>query len=55
MILCALERQDTGLAREVFSQMAAEAKAAPMTQYLMFKVALRSGEKDFGEQQGRPN
>ncbi|KAI9792395.1 MAG: hypothetical protein M1816_002279 [Peltula sp. TS41687] len=47
LILCALERQDTGLAREVFNQMSAEAKLAPMTQYLMFKVALRSGEKEF--------
>ena len=47
-MLCALARQDTGLAREVYNQMSPDAQRAPMTQYLMFKVALRSGERDFG-------
>lgn len=50
MILCALERHDTAAAREIFGQMSADAKVAPVTQYLMFKVALRSGERDFGKQ-----
>jgi hypothetical protein len=48
MIQCALQRQDTGAAREVFNKMSDTGKSAPMTRYLMFKVALRSGDAEFG-------
>ncbi len=47
-MLCALASQDPGSAREIFSQMSSDAKTAPLTQYLMFKVALRSGDQEAG-------
>ena len=48
MIQCALERQDNGTAREIFNKMSVIGKAAPLTRFLMFKVALRSGDAEFG-------
>jgi hypothetical protein len=48
MIQCALERQDDRTARELFNKMSDVGKAAPLTRFLMFKVALRSGDTEFG-------
>ncbi len=48
IILCALGRQDPACAREVYNQMPDAARATPMTKYLMFKVALRDGDTDYG-------
>src|SRR4051794_20406816 len=48
MVQCALQRPDIGAAREVFNKMSDGGKEAPMTRYLMFKVALRSGDAEFG-------
>lgn len=53
-MLCALAGQDPGSAREAFSQMSSDAKAAPLTQYLLFKVALRSGDQEAGEHANAP-
>ncbi|KAJ9649388.1 sporulation-specific protein 22 [Coniosporium tulheliwenetii] len=47
IILCALARQDLPTAREAFFQMSDAGKAAPMTRYLMYKVAMREGDTDF--------
>ncbi|KAK3064561.1 hypothetical protein LTS18_006048 [Coniosporium uncinatum] len=41
-ILCALGRQDYTVARKHYFKMSETAKAAPITRYLMYKVALRS-------------
>jgi hypothetical protein len=49
MILCALNRHDLAAAREMFHRMPASSKTAPLTQYLMFKVSLRSGDREQGE------
>ncbi|KAL2351922.1 meiosis protein SPO22/ZIP4 like-domain-containing protein [Cryomyces antarcticus] len=46
IILCALGRQDVASAREAFYQMPESGKAAPLTRYLMYKVALRDGDPD---------
>jgi len=42
LILCALANQDYTVAREHYFKMSDTAKAAPITRYLMYKVALRS-------------
>lgn len=47
-MLCALGRQETSSAREVYFQMSDMGRAAPLTKYLMYKVALRSGDTDSG-------
>ncbi|KAI9770778.1 MAG: hypothetical protein M1840_003028 [Geoglossum simile] len=47
MIQCALETQDNGKARELFNKMSDIGKAAPLTRFLMFKVALRTGDAEF--------
>ncbi|KAF2096421.1 SPO22-domain-containing protein [Rhizodiscina lignyota] len=46
-ILCSLSRQEFNRAREIYFQMPESSKAAPMTRYLMYKVALRSGDAEF--------
>ena|SRR5579862_942084 len=51
MIQCALETQDNGKARELFNKMSDVGKAAPLTRFLMFKVALRTGDAEFGVSQ----
>ncbi|KAF2839609.1 SPO22-domain-containing protein [Patellaria atrata CBS 101060] len=45
-ILCALARQDFGAAREAFFQMSDSGKDAPLTRYLMYKVAIKGGDTD---------
>ncbi|OLN95249.1 Regulator of drug sensitivity 2 [Colletotrichum chlorophyti] len=46
LILCALGRNDTERARQVFSNMAEAAQNEPITRYLMYKVALRSSDRE---------
>jgi tetratricopeptide (TPR) repeat protein len=45
-ILCALARQDFVSAREAYFQMPESGRAAAQTQFLMYRVALRSGDVD---------
>lgn len=47
MIQCSLNRNDLAGARQVFFQMTDTGKSAPLTRYLMYKVAIREGDKDF--------
>ncbi|KAI9880695.1 MAG: hypothetical protein M1830_001328 [Pleopsidium flavum] len=49
LILCALGRQDLTSARELYLQMSEASRTAPMTQYLMYKVAVRSDDEPFGK------
>ena len=49
IIQFALSRQDYGAARNAHSQMTQSGKDEPVTRYLMYKVALRSGDTDFGK------
>lgn len=44
MISSALARNDIAAAREAYFRLSETAKAAPITRYLMYKVALRSGD-----------
>ncbi|GKT56458.1 transcriptional regulator [Colletotrichum tofieldiae] len=46
LILCALGRNDTERARQVFHNMSETAQNEPMTRYLMYKVALRSADRE---------
>jgi tetratricopeptide (TPR) repeat protein len=50
LLLCALARQDTVSAREVFSTMSEAAKNDPMTRFLMFKIAIRSRETELASE-----
>lgn len=49
LILCALGRRDLTSARELCLQMSEASRTAPMTKYLMYKVAVRSGDEDLGK------
>ncbi|KAI9820657.1 MAG: hypothetical protein M1827_005026 [Pycnora praestabilis] len=44
LILCALCKQDFTAALDVFNQMSEVGKTAPLTNYLMYKVAVRIGD-----------
>ncbi|WQF82317.1 Putative meiosis specific protein Spo22/ZIP4/TEX11 [Colletotrichum destructivum] len=46
LILCALGGNDTGRARQAFHNMSEAAQNEPMTRYLMYKVALRSADRE---------
>ncbi|OHE93556.1 hypothetical protein CORC01_11153 [Colletotrichum orchidophilum] len=46
LILCALGRNDTERARQVFHSMTEAAQNEPMTRYLMYKAALRSADRE---------
>lgn len=48
-ISCALGMLDLVSARETFYRMSETARAAPITSYLMYKVALQSGDAEFGQ------
>ena len=48
LLLCALRRHDLSSARELYSQMSEAGKGAPMTKYLIYKLALRSEDEDLG-------
>lgn len=47
-ILCALGLSDLGKAREIYYRMTNSNKQDPSTQYLVYKVALRSRDLDLG-------
>ncbi|KAF2143242.1 uncharacterized protein K452DRAFT_167927 [Aplosporella prunicola CBS 121167] len=49
-ILCALARHDYVTARKVYFDMSDAGKAAPMTRYLMYKVALRQDDPDLASE-----
>ena len=49
LLLCALRRHDLSSARELYSHMSDGSKSAPMTKYLMYKLALRSEDEDLGK------
>ncbi|KAI8218718.1 hypothetical protein K4K54_010127 [Colletotrichum sp. SAR 10_86] len=46
LILCALNRNNTEGARQIFHEMPGSARNETMTRYLMYKVALQSGDHD---------
>jgi hypothetical protein len=46
LLLCALARKDISSAREIFGSMSTVAQNEPMTRFLMYKIALRSGEHE---------
>jgi hypothetical protein len=46
LLLCALQKNDVENAKEVFRSMAEHTKSQPMTMYLAYKLALRSGDRD---------
>jgi len=48
MILCALGMSDAAKAREIYSHMSAANKSDPSTQYLIYKIALRSRDIELG-------
>ncbi|KAJ3950129.1 sporulation-specific protein 22 [Colletotrichum fioriniae] len=50
LILCALGRNDTERARQVFHGMSEAAQNEPMTRYLMYKAALRSSDQELAAQ-----
>ncbi|EXF81759.1 hypothetical protein CFIO01_04807 [Colletotrichum fioriniae PJ7] len=50
LILCALGRNDTERARQVFHGMSEVAQNEPMTRYLMYKAALRSSDQELATQ-----
>ena len=50
LLLCALATSDFLEARTVYSEMSASAQTAQETQYLMYKVGLRSGDADLAKE-----
>ncbi|KAF2190807.1 SPO22-domain-containing protein [Zopfia rhizophila CBS 207.26] len=50
VILCALARQDYAAAREVFLKMSDTGRDEPISRYLMYKVALNSGDSELAVQ-----
>lgn len=50
LLLCALAKQDVANAQEIFNNMAQSAKDEPMTRFLMYKVAIRSGDIDLASE-----
>ncbi|TAQ83981.1 hypothetical protein B7494_g7694 [Chlorociboria aeruginascens] len=46
LLLCALGRKDIGSAQEIFISMSDAAKNEPMTRFLMYKIAIRCGERE---------
>lgn len=48
ILLCALQRQDIAIAREIYLNMSEGGKAELTTKYLLYKVALRSDDEDLG-------
>lgn len=54
MLLCALRRHDLSSAREISSHMSDASKGAPMTKYLIYKLALRSEDESLGKHMETP-
>ena len=48
LILCALAISDYSAARSTYSGMPIAVQSAPETQYLMYKIGLRSGDAEIG-------
>jgi hypothetical protein len=48
-MMCAIARNDFAAAREVFFNMAPDARDAPMSRFLMYKIAIRSDDVGLGE------
>ncbi|POS79951.1 hypothetical protein DHEL01_v201659 [Diaporthe helianthi] len=46
LLLCALAQNDVDTARSIFCNMSRDAREDPMTQYLMYKTTVRSGDRD---------
>ncbi|KAH8778487.1 meiosis protein SPO22/ZIP4 like-domain-containing protein [Diaporthe sp. PMI_573] len=46
LLLCALARNDVDSAKSTFCIMSRDAQKDPMTQYLMYKTAVRSGDRE---------
>ncbi|KAG8164456.1 hypothetical protein KVR01_006374 [Diaporthe batatas] len=46
LLLCALAQNDVDAARSVFCTMTLDAQKEPMTQYLMYKTTVRSGDRE---------
>jgi hypothetical protein len=49
IIQCALSRKDYEAARSAHAQMTESGRDEPVTRYLMYKVALQSGDADLGK------
>lgn len=49
LILCALGMSDPSKARDVYFEMSDSNKKDPSTQYLLYKVALRSQDPELGD------
>ena len=50
LLLCSLATSDYSLGRGIYSEMSASAQAAQETQYLMYKVGLRSGDAELASE-----
>lgn len=50
LLLCALARLDPTSATEVFNTMSEKAKSEPLTQFLMFKIAIRNDELEHAKE-----
>ncbi|TVY43916.1 Sporulation-specific protein [Lachnellula subtilissima] len=50
LLLCALARKDASSAREIFGSMSVVSQNEPMTRFLMYKIALRSGDHELASE-----
>lgn len=50
LLLCALNRNDLDTAKSTFFSMTAETQKDPMTQYLMYRTTIRSGDSDIASE-----
>lgn len=50
LLLCALARNDYDVAKATFFGMAPETQQDPMTQYLMYRVTIRSGDLELASE-----
>ncbi|KAI0125122.1 meiosis protein SPO22/ZIP4 like-domain-containing protein [Xylariales sp. AK1849] len=50
LLLCALEKNELDSAKEMFGSMSESTKTQPMTIYLAYKLALRSGDRELASQ-----
>lgn len=48
IIQCSIVTKDYGTAAEVFNSMSSTTQEAPISRFLMFKVALRTSDDDLG-------
>jgi hypothetical protein len=46
--MCCINTKEYGIAAEVFNQMSEASRDAPLSRFLMFKVALRTSDEDLG-------